>query len=99
MKGFEFNERFNFQEFLQSYSTTGFQATNLGKAIHIVQTMRKEKATIFLAYTSNMVSSGVRDIIRWLVEHKKVHYLITTAGGIEEDILFRSCKNRKFICS
>ena len=87
VKGFDFNQNFNFTKFLESYATTGFQATNLGKAIQIVRKMREEKATIFLSYTSNIVSSGLRDIIRWLAEHKKINYLITTAGGIEEDIL------------
>ena len=87
VQGFDFSKEFNVKKFLESYGTTGFQATNLGKAITIVQQMRKEQATIFLSYTSNMISSGLRDIIRWLVEHKKVDYLITTAGGIEEDIL------------
>lgn len=42
---------------------------------------------IFLGYTSNMASAGIRDIIRFLVEHKLVDVLVTTAGGIEEDII------------
>jgi len=87
IKGYDFNEKFDFSKFLKSYSHTGFQATNLGKAIHIIKAMRREKATIFLAFTSNMVSSGVRETIRYLVEHKIVHALITSAGGIEEDII------------
>lgn len=33
---------------------------------------RKFHCTIFLGYTSNMVSSGIRDIIRFLVQHKLV---------------------------
>ena len=50
--------------------------------------LKKEKnAKIFLSYTSNMISSGMREIIRFLVEHKKVDALITTAGGIEEDFM------------
>lgn len=34
-----------------------------------------------------MVSCGNRDIIRFLVQHKLVDVLVTTAGGIEEDII------------
>ena len=49
--------------------------------------MRREKATIFLTYTSNMVSSGIREVIKYLVKHKKVDVLVTAAGGIEEDII------------
>ena len=47
----------------------------------------KSNCTIFLGYTSNMASAGIRDVIRFLVEHKLVDVLVTTAGGIEEDII------------
>ena len=87
IKGHDFNKKFNFNEFIKAYSTTGFQATNLARAIEIIKAMRREKSTIFLSYTSNMVSSGVRETIRYLVEKKLVHVLITTAGAIEEDII------------
>lgn len=47
----------------------------------------KTGCTIFLAYTSNMISSGIREHIRFLVKNKLVDCLITTAGGIEEDLI------------
>lgn len=34
-----------------------------------------------------MVSCGMRDIIRYLAEHKLVDCIVTTAGGIEEDFI------------
>lgn len=40
-----------------------------------------------LGYTSNLVSSGLRDIIRFLVQHKHISGIVTTAGGIEEDLI------------
>ncbi|EFN73018.1 Probable deoxyhypusine synthase [Camponotus floridanus] len=48
---------------------------------------RKSYCTIFLGYTSNMVSSGIREVIRFLVQHKLIDCLVTTAGGIEEDFI------------
>ncbi|KAK1420556.1 hypothetical protein QVD17_22244 [Tagetes erecta] len=45
------------------------------------------KCKIFLGFTSNLVSSGVRDIIRYLVQHHMVEVIVTTTGGIEEDII------------
>jgi len=45
------------------------------------------RTKIFLGYTSNLVSSGVREHIRYLVEHKMVDVVVTTAGGIEEDLI------------
>ena len=40
------------------------------------------KATIFLSYTSNMVSCGVRETLRFLAQHKMVDCIVTSAGGI-----------------
>jgi deoxyhypusine synthase len=48
---------------------------------------RNIKCKIFLGYTSNMISAGVREFIRYLVEHKMVDVIVTTAGGIEEDFI------------
>lgn len=87
IKGYDFNEKFDFNEFLKAYSTTGFQASKLGEAIEVIKAMRRENAAIFLAYTSNIVSSGVREVIRYLVEHRFVDVLVTTAGGVEEDFI------------
>ncbi|KAJ5566688.1 Deoxyhypusine synthase [Penicillium hispanicum] len=46
-----------------------------------------EKTTIFLGYTSNLISSGLRDTLRYLVKHKHVSAIVTTAGGVEEDLI------------
>lgn len=73
------------------YEKIGFQATHLGKAVKIwkkIEEIRKnEEVVVFMGYTSNMVSSGLREIISYLVKHKKVDVLVTTAGGIEEDFI------------
>lgn len=45
------------------------------------------KCKIFLGFTSNIISSGVRETIRFLAEHKMVDVIVTTAGGIEEDLI------------
>nr|GMD32612.1 homospermidine synthase [Ipomoea batatas] len=42
---------------------------------------------IFLGFTSNLVSSGVRETIRYLLQHRMVDVVVTTAGGIEEDLI------------
>lgn len=49
--------------------------------------VRKDtRCTIFLGYSASMVSSGMREIIRYLVQHKMVDAVVSSAGGIEEDI-------------
>lgn len=45
------------------------------------------RCTIFLGYTSNMASCGMREIIKYLCQHKMISAIVTTAGGIEEDIM------------
>lgn len=116
-RGHDFNHvRNDLDSLLQSYATTGFQATNLGLAIQRIVELRqwrlshqeikqvagihnpnntvtdrrvreKLRARIFLSFTSNQISCGQRETIRFLVQHKMVDVVITTAGGIEEDII------------
>lgn len=47
----------------------------------------KQKTTIFMGFTSNLISSGLRDTLRYLVQHKKVSAIVASAGGIEEDLI------------
>ncbi|KOG99131.1 deoxyhypusine synthase [Saccharomyces eubayanus] len=46
-----------------------------------------QKTTIFMGYTSNLISSGVRETLRYLVQHKMVDAIVTSAGGVEEDLI------------
>jgi len=87
VKGLDFDKKVDLSALIASLGTTGFQATQLALAIETITKMREAKATIFLSYTSNIVTSGLRDVIRWLVQHKKVDVLVTSAGGIEEDLI------------
>jgi deoxyhypusine synthase len=55
----------------------------------------KTKAKVFLGYTSNMISCGMRDYIRYLCKYKLVDVIVTTGGGIEED--FMKCMAPTFV--
>ena len=48
---------------------------------------KNHRCTIFLGYTSNMASCGMREYIRYLCQHKMIDCICTTTGGIEEDIM------------
>ncbi|CAG8553984.1 7653_t:CDS:2 [Diversispora eburnea] len=109
--GPDFNQKLTYDQILRSYDRIGFQATSVGKAIQIINQMRKWrlsddpispdekdelkdpsirstiKCKIFLGYTSNLVSSGLREIFRYLVQHSQVDVIVTTAGGVEEDFI------------
>jgi deoxyhypusine synthase len=45
------------------------------------------RTKIFLGYTSNLVSSGLRENIRFLAQHSMIQVIVTSAGGIEEDFI------------
>jgi len=103
IKGYNFEEKFDFDKFIESFKYMGIQATNLGMAIDIINQMiddnrqdikenalensTEPKTKIFFSCTSNMVSSGNREIIKFLVKNKYVHVLSISAGGVEEDII------------
>jgi len=87
IKGYDFNEGVDYKKIIESFSSTGFQASKLSDAIKIVREMRENCDKIYLGYTSNMVSSGLREVIRYLVEHGHVSVCVTTGGGVEEDII------------
>ena len=87
IKGYDFNKGVNYNEILDSYDSMGLQASNLSKAVDIINKMISNKAYVYLGYTSNLVTSGLRDTFRYIAEHKKVDVIVTTAGGIEEDII------------
>lgn len=54
----------------------------------MIELRKKEPETkIFLGYTSNMISSGLRETIWYLAEHKMIDAICTTCGGVEEDIM------------
>lgn len=111
-RGHDFSKKPNtIDSILQSFLTTGFQATHVAQAIDQINQMRswrlsdhvwKEgdddalqpeavrkriRARIFLAYTSNQISCGQREVIRYIVENRMVDVIVTTAGGIEEDLI------------
>ncbi|KAI6857795.1 hypothetical protein D0864_15953 [Hortaea werneckii] len=98
VKGLDFdhyaNANISAAELVDTMSNMGFQSTAIGRAASIINGMRAfrdpetgEGTTIFLGYTSNLISSGLRETIRWLVQHKHVSAIVTTAGGVEEDFI------------
>lgn len=87
VKGFSLDKDLSAAELLAHMATFGFQASHLAQALEVIKAMRREGATIFFSFTGNMVSSGLRELIRYLVQHKYVDVLVTNAGGVEEDVM------------
>ena len=109
--GYDFEGAFDFQQMLDAMLTSGFQATEFGRAVDEVNKMLKWRLSdepcgpddcdeekdpafratvrckIFLGFTSNLISSGVREQLRFMMKHKMIDVLVTTAGGVEEDFI------------
>ncbi|KAL9073449.1 MAG: hypothetical protein Q9161_002870 [Pseudevernia consocians] len=98
VSGIEFNDYadrdITVADLVFNMTNMGFQASAVADAVRIINDMRSfrdaetgARTTLFLGYTSNLVSSGLRSTIRYLVEHSHVSAIVTTAGGIEEDLI------------
>lgn len=87
IKGYRLSKGISAYELIRQMKNVGFQATQVGRAAEILKKMRNEKATIFLTFTSNMVSSGLRELFAFLAKEKMVDVIITTVGSLEEDFI------------
>ncbi len=87
VEGYDFEESFNFSKFLDSFENIGFQASKLGYAMKLVNKMIDDDASILLSMTGNTISSGLREIILFLVKNKCIKKIVTSAAGVEEDLV------------
>jgi len=87
VEGHDFRGEFDFFELLSTYETTGFQATHLSEAVDLLTRMEEEDAKVYLTMTSNIVSSGLREVVAALVREGFVDVIITTSGSITEDVI------------
>lgn len=60
--------------------------------------MKKRKAKIFLSFTSNMASSGLRGLFAQMIEKGLADVVVTTVGSIEEDFI-KAHKGKFFVGS
>ncbi|MBU2561641.1 MAG: deoxyhypusine synthase [Nanoarchaeota archaeon] len=87
IKGYDFEKPFDLDRFIESLATTGIQATEVSRGIDIINQMMDSKAKIFLSMTSNIISSGLREVVTFLVKHRFVDVIVTSAGAVEEDVI------------
>lgn len=87
VKGLRISDKTTVAQLLSQMRHAGFQATELGRAAEVIGEMQKNDAKIFLAFTSNMTSSGLRELFAELCRRKKVSAVVTGIGSVEEDII------------
>jgi len=87
VKDFLWHGGMNVSELVEGLGQVGFQSVELAKAKEVIVKMKKENAKVFLTFTSNMVTSGLRGFFAQLVKIGIPNFLVTTAGAIEEDVM------------
>lgn len=84
---FRWKQAMTANEFVVDLGKVGYQSVELAKAANVICKMKRDGAKIFLTFTSNMVTSGLRGFFAQLIELGVVDAIVTTVGGIEEDIM------------
>ncbi|MFP4118668.1 MAG: deoxyhypusine synthase family protein [Candidatus Woesearchaeota archaeon] len=87
VKDFNWTQGMTVKDLVDNYNTIGFQSVELKKASDVFVKMKKTNAKTYLTFTSNMVTSGLRGFFAQLIKLGMADVLVTTAGGIEEDIM------------
>ena len=87
IKDFNWKPEMSLKEAVESFSSLGYQASELYEASKVILKMKREGAKIFLTFTSNMASSGLSGFFAQLCKLHVPDVLVTTSGAIEEDIM------------
>jgi deoxyhypusine synthase len=87
VKDFKWKQGMTVNDYVNQLQHVGFQSIELKKAADVIVKMKKENAKVFLTFTSNMVTSGLRGFFAQLIKLNIPGVIVTTVGGIEEDIM------------
>lgn len=75
------------EEVVDDFGSLGYQAVELNQAANVILKMKEQSAKVFLTFTSNMVTSGLRGFFAQLIKLGIVNVIVTTSASIEEDII------------
>ena len=95
IKDFKWEEKMNVYDFVNQLGSTGFQSIELKNASDLIVKIKKNNARTYLTFTSNMVTSGLRGFFSQLIKLGIADIIVTTAGGLEEDIM--KAKGERFL--
>ncbi len=84
---FKWKKDITVKELVQQYGQVGYQSVELHRAAQVFVKMKKNSAKVYLTFTSNMVTSGLRGFFAQLISLGIADVIVTTVGGIEEDIM------------
>ena len=65
---FQWNKGMSVSTLVEQLGEVGFQSVELRRAADVIVKMKKDSAKIFLTFTSNMVTSGLRGFFAQLIK-------------------------------
>jgi deoxyhypusine synthase len=88
VKDLEIDENSGVDEIIRKMGDAGgFQAPHLSTAVDILEKMIKDKECVrFFSFPANIISTGVRSIIKEMVKRRWFDIIITTCGTLDHDI-------------
>ena len=95
VKDLKWKKGMSVNDLVSQLGNVGFQSSEMKKAVDVINKMKKNNAKIYMTFTSNMVTSGLRGFFAQLIRLNMVDAIVTTVGGIEEDIM--KAKGEDFI--
>jgi deoxyhypusine synthase len=87
VQDFQWKKNITVKELVDQYKGIGYQSVELARATDVFVKMKKNNAKTYLTFTSNMVTSGLRGFFAQLIKLGIADVIVTTVGGIEEDIM------------
>lgn len=87
VKDFLWKPGMSVEEIVDAFGNLGYQSIELAEAVKVALKMKRSGAKVFLTFTSNMVTSGLRGFFAQLCKYKISNILVTTSGAIEEDLM------------
>jgi len=87
VKDIKWEKGMKVSDLISKLGSVGFQGVELEKAVNTIVSMKRDDAKVYLTFTSNMVTSGLRGLFAQMIKLGIVDVVVTTAGGIEEDIM------------
>ena len=87
VKDFLWTPGMTVKQLVDDFGSLGYQSIELNKASDLVCKMKQEGCKIFLTFTSNMVTTGLRGFFAQMIKLGMADVIVTTSASIEEDII------------
>ena len=88
VKGFSLDGALGARSLVAQMESAGLQASLLGQGARLFATMQRKRGCVkFLSFTSNMISSGLRETFAQMCKERMADAIITSIGSVEEDLM------------